>query len=612
MRMRSTPSFFLGACFYLSLLITSVAAAQNAAKTPMDTYRLAQSLTSHTDTLRQLHEVTTPWPEPPLQQNKTPRHVLQKALEVLKKIGRLRQINGMGPISIPPYPARNITPNEVFDMVKRLNTEIILLLPLEKRPPPKKPKTETAHKTPNDVYRAIWRISLALDPLLGVRGFTPRDVYAQTEQILGMVRFLRFTQNLPDNIKQPPRPKGKHPNHALQAAYALLTRIAKAEENLWIEPAHVPKLERRVITPTEVYDALSNVTAELQRIKYRLGVERHFPEPTVKADKSPDDVVQNLQWAAEMMPQFSLGRPLYQHDPASLTKTSDDVYLITEHILDELSRYRALRGIHTAPRQPTQATGLQPKHVYQKILEGVEKTNVLRQQMQMGTIALPEQPLHRITPTEVFDLATRLDMELQYIYDRAKLEETTFIGDVKRANEQLGKTPSDAYTNMWHISYLLDTIIGSEGYTPNDLYRESMTILNEIKLITHHLKRGKIAEMPNFVEGHTPQDVMLKARDLLILITRTQDRAGLFEKHSPIPMPGKDITSSDVFNMVGLIHAELNTLKLHLGISEYITPLTDDFHDKTLSHVYQLLSHAYTSLSYLLSGEQASSEEAGP
>jgi len=610
MRIKLLSNFSFGIIYlYLSLLSGSAAIAQDVIRTPADVYGLAQSLSKHTDTLRRISGVMTPWPELPRQEDKAPRHVLQKALEVLKKIGRLRQIKHMGAISIPPYPSRSITPNEVFDMVQRLNSEIVLLLPPEERVSLHQPEAELLGKTSNDVYRALWRVSLAFDPLLGVRGFTPNDVYVQTEQILEMVRFLRLTQNLPNNIQPPPRPTGKHPNHALQAAYELLAHIAKAEENLWIEPAYVPKLERRVIIPTDVYDALSNIIAELQRIKYRLGVERHFPEPEVKTEKSPDDVVQNLQWASEMMPQFPLDRPLYQYDPESLAKTSSDVYLITEHILDELLRYRDFRGIKTLPRQPPQVSGLQLKHVYQKTLEGLEKINVLRQQMQVGAIALPKHPLRKITSMDVFDLVVRLDAELQHIYNQAELEDTVLVEAVKKIAAPQDKTPSDVYANIWRISYLLDTVIGGDGYTPDDVYRESMIVLNDINLIAQHLKRKQIRKMPDFVGGYESQDVIIKARDILQLVTRIQDRAGLFEKGSPTSLPSAKVTPNDVFNMVGLIHIELSSLKLHLGISDYPDPVAD-VQGKTPSHVYQLLTHAHASLSSLLDEEKNSTQEA--
>lgn len=611
MRANLVPASLFWAVFLCSLMfLTYPVFAGDISRTPSDVYHLTESLAEYTRSLRRFYDVTIPWPEPRQQNNKAPRHVLQKALEILKKINRLRQIKGVGSISIPLYPSRRITPNEVFDMVERLNAEAVLLLPLEEREITNEPKIQILNKTPNDVYQALWQVSLALDPLLGVRGFTPKDVYAQTEQILEMVRFLRLTQNLSNNIKQPSRPTGKHPNHALQAANELLTRIAKAEENLWIEPAQVPKLERRVITPTEVYDALANVIAELQRIKYRLGVERHFPELGVKREKTPDDVVQNLRWAAAMMPLFPLGAPLYQQNPTSLTKTPADVYQITQHILDELSRYRALRGIHTIPRQPSQVSGLQPKHVYQKTLEGLEKINILRKQVQMKVIALPQYPLRKITPTEVFDLAIRLNMELQQIYERAKLKDATFIEFINNRSAPNSKTPSDVYSNMWRISYLLDTVIGTEGYTPNDVYRETMIASSEIKLIAQHLNRWKTPKTPDFIDGYGPGDVIIKARGVLQLVARIQDRAGIFEKRSPLPQSDGEVTPSDVFNMVGLIRTELIALKLHFGITEQ-PRLVTDIQDKSPSHVYQLLTQAHASLSHLLNDEPQASEEVG-
>jgi len=60
----------------------------------------------------------------PIQHNKYPRHVIQKALEILNKINIYRISKGYGAIFIPPYPIRQITPTDVYEMVKRLDAEV--------------------------------------------------------------------------------------------------------------------------------------------------------------------------------------------------------------------------------------------------------------------------------------------------------------------------------------------------------------------------------------------------------------------------------------------------------------------------------------------------------
>ncbi len=80
-------------------------------KSSSDVYAQALILSVLVEELRAKANVKSPWPGTLAQKNKAPRHVLQKALEVLKKINRLRENRGMGAVSAPPYPAREVTPN---------------------------------------------------------------------------------------------------------------------------------------------------------------------------------------------------------------------------------------------------------------------------------------------------------------------------------------------------------------------------------------------------------------------------------------------------------------------------------------------------------------------
>ncbi len=383
---------------------------------PADVYACLLQAKKEVELLRRQARVRQRWPRVEKQPDRYPRHVLQKCYEVLEKINRLRSIEGMGPITIPQYPTRRITPNEVLTAAKRMLAELRLLTRGQEHvshpAPSPRPRRRVGY---GDNYAMLQEISLALDPVMGVRGFSPDDVFAQSIRVLNNARFLRMSQNLSLDIPAPPRGRGGRSNHALIAAVALLDKIARAEHNLWMKPCRVPPIPRRRIEPNEVYDSLQIVLAELQRIKYRLGLERHFPIPVVERGKTPDDVIRNLKWAKALLPEFSIEQPLIQYDPATLSKTPDDVYRVAEQINRALVRYRRLRGIRVPPRDIIPMPGRQPKHVYQKTLECLWKVNRLRKQLGLGPTAIPDFPLRRITPNEVYDLAVRLRAELGLI-----------------------------------------------------------------------------------------------------------------------------------------------------------------------------------------------------
>ncbi|MBF0357632.1 MAG: hypothetical protein HQL70_03425 [Magnetococcales bacterium] len=609
--MARTNGFLLIVLFFINLFTVQqlAHAAPIAEKTSADVYRLTMVLAQHVYNYRKNIGIKDPWPDVPQQTGKKPHHVIQKAIEILEKINRLRINQNFGEISIPPHPARHITPDEVFNTVGRLLDEMKLLRELKgEQLEQSEQRDETGHIitgwTPNDVYQNLWTISLALDPVLGVRGFTPADVYAKSKHIINLVRFLRQTQNLPLKIKKPKRTTGKHPNHALQSTYKLLAKIAKAENNLWMLQATVPKIEKRVITPTEVYDALQNVIAELQRIKFRLSVERHFPIPEVEQGKTPDDVIQNLEWATLMMPTFPVTRHLRQQDPASLTKTPDDAFAATLHALDELKLYQTAQGIRSKNPEPPNVSKLQPKHVYQKTLSALHKVNQLRKQNGLGALSEPRYPLQPITSANVYELAVRLDFEMEIIYRHAGMTNTEYFISSENQTKFTEKTSSDVYKNVWRFSNLIDTILGTDSFSSEVIYQQTNQMFNELLTILKYLNHTHNCPVPAYKDGVTLEELILKNHAVLKLINRVQRRAGVRTQNPVMPAVPKNATANDVFNIINVLHAELISLKLFFGITETVAD-SKDFKDKSLGDAMQLLQLAEAHMLHLLEIEHS-------
>ncbi len=285
-------------------------------------------------------------------------------------------------------------------MVERLAGEMRLLVPdaaLETG-------AKLVGKTPADDYRRLWSVSRALDPLLGVRGVTPSDVHAQSVWVVGLARFLRMTQNLLGDVKKPKRPLGKHPNHAIAAAYKLLERIAGAQKNLWMEPVQVPKPPRPVETPAEVYDALQIVIAEMQSIKHRLGVQRHISEPAPEKGKTPDDVILGgegfsstdvYRKTQEVIAEIELiSRHLNRYKdhrlpPLAAGKTSDDVIANAIAVLEHIERIQRCAGIYAKqPPVPRQGEEVTPSDVYN--LLSVVQAELITLKGRLGVAKEPE------------------------------------------------------------------------------------------------------------------------------------------------------------------------------------------------------------------------------
>ncbi len=319
--------------FILIISITALFSIEG--KTLSDVYTQAHLLKQKIIYLRDKANITERLPIVGKQKAKAPRHVLQKSLEVLSKINRYRVNNKYGEISIPNYPSRKITPSDVYIHVKRLNEEVSpfcskeFLDSLEEK--------IFIGMTPSNVYKILWEVSLGFDKLLGVGGFTPVDVYEQSETIVAIAKFLRQSQGGFDKVERPKVKEGLHPNHALNTSYQLLGKIAKVQKKLWIKPTKVPPKVYKVTTPTHVYDSLQNIIAEMQRLKTRIGVERYFEHKQTIADKTPSDIVANLLYAKKLLPEFNMDKKLNQYDKRLLKKTPNKVFALTQDIIKKLN-----------------------------------------------------------------------------------------------------------------------------------------------------------------------------------------------------------------------------------------------------------------------------------
>lgn len=560
-------------------------------RSPSDVYLEVQHLAGAVRKLQSVQGITKPWPHVVVEPGHEPRHVFQKALEILNKINRYRvKLVETGAITIPRFPGRDITPDEVYGVVVRLHQELDLLvgasLEEEKAVQQKPPELVT----PSHVYAALSEVSIALEATLGLRSIGPSEVYLRSLQVVELASFLRRSQGLSSANPKPPKTEGKLPNHALGAVHQLLSNIQAAENNLWIKPLVVPKLARRVINPSDVYDAMGIALAELQRIQYRLGLEREFKMPSLVTGKTPDDVIQNTLWAAALLPSFELGKPLQQYDRTTLKKTFNQAYSVTEHTLNRLTQYRHLRGIRTQMPKAQLIGALKPRHVYRKVLANMEKVDLLRRRLDIGAISVPRYPRNSITESEVFDVVLRLDQELGLVH-QLEGNDVELWGITHATEVYEGKSASDVFYNLQCISNLLDSIIGPEGFAVDDIYRMASSIKQDVVMIANQLDIA----LPEiiFVLGTTKMETQQSnlvsiAGVILDLIGKTKKRAGMFDGFATVNLVKSPASLPGLYNQVRRMKSELTEIKVFLGIDSELQHFSID-QSRNLGHVLQLL-----------------------
>lgn len=532
------------------------------------------------------------------QTNKSPRHVLQKTLEVLKKINKYRENNNLGLVNVPTYPSKVIKAEDVYYSVKRLNDEIDLLLK----------KTGCEHiaklsklkvyvdKNSNDTYYEVWLSSLAMDELLG-KGFSPTDNYKESLIIIDVINFIRNSQGIYDEVEIPKKRKRKHPNHVLYATNKLLNKISKAEKRLWMEPVSASENPQRIITPTEVYDSMQMVIIELKRIRRRLGIERLYDVRDISESKTPSDVLQNIEYAIELFPEFKVSDDLVQYNTKSLDKSINELYSLSQFIFNKTKYLKEVKGIKIELKEPPMIYNLNKMHIYQKGIETMEKINKLRLKDKLYEVSVPSSPVKTKSTDAVYELLLMIDDEISIIMNRngiKNVQRWSYTIDKKLYSD---KTPSDIYHNLYKISSTIDIFRGIQ-YTPNETFVLAKKIEQRIEQINGYLiKTTKKIDLKQSSDKR-PSDVFYLTLKLYELLAIIEKRANISLGTVDIPSE-KIITPDTVYNALRVINATLIDINIHFGIESTIQKV-EVKDKKTPSNVYDVVYKSYKTLELLL------------
>lgn len=224
--------------------------------------------------------------------NKRPRHVIQKAQELLRKLAVLKRINGIASTPLPPIPVREITPADVKGIVDKVLNEVRNLKSSYGITTAPSAASLREGMKPTDVYKMLVQADTMIQRL-DIPAVVPNDVYQVGLAVLDDLRQVSEVLGVPMLEQGAPAAKGKKPAAVYEIAIVVLERLkvlVSSDPALAIPGGiNIPKAKSGKITPGDVIEMMNTALAELSSLKNKVGAKRSTALIPAQAGKTPSD-----------------------------------------------------------------------------------------------------------------------------------------------------------------------------------------------------------------------------------------------------------------------------------------------------------------------------------
>lgn len=246
---------------------------------------------------------------------------------------------------------------------------------------------------------------------------------------------------------------------------------------------------------------------------------------------------------------------------------SDDDKVTPSHVfqatLDLIGEIRILReelGADDYPPEAERQEDRAPVHVYAKTLEVMSKVSRVQRRLGMDAGEVGQIPIKEVEPGDVLGSVGGILAELRKIKAQMVIER-----QIDRASFSGGKTPSMVYKNLADASFLLDGLAG-RPLTPNDVYLNTVYILDELELIAAKLRAPLSLDVPAVEGRKTPKDVAQQVLRASYKMVNLQTRLGMDASSVP-NLTLVRVTPSEVYDATNMLLAEMTRIKHHMNIN---------------------------------------------
>ena len=241
--------------------------------------------------------------------------------------------------------------------------------------------------------------------------------------------------------------------------------------------------------------------------------------------------------------------------------TDNDVAQAAQDLMAEINIVRDELGVFDYPAEAELQEDRSPVHVYAKTLEVLSK--VVRAQRRFG---VPEAESRQIPFKEVN--SGDVLANINYVIDEIrKIKSQMMIErEIQSATVAGGVSPSYAYKSLADASFLLDGL-GGRPLTPNDVYGNCLSILDEMELIANELDVPIDLDLPEVNEEKKPKEVAQQVLRATYKVINLQTRLGMDASGVP-SLTLVRVTPSEVYDSTNMLLAEMARIKFHLGVNE--------------------------------------------
>lgn len=271
--------------------------------------------------------------------------------------------------------------------------------------------------------------------------------------------------------------------------------------------------------------------------------------------------------------------------------TPTDVFgqtLLIEQETETIRRYFNVTS--KATYTPVQAE-IKPRHTWQKTYQILMKINVLRRKHGLPVITPTSyEPMANVEPRMVWAQTQRILTEIRILKRFLAIP-----GEAESIPRLEEKKPLDVYNKLGEILALWGGLIGT-GFTPSHVYGEVLRLNKDIDSILLRLKIFDYAAPPPKKEEAGLQEALELAFEVMDEIQRLQRLANMEVTDFSALRKTNNIAAVDVFNMVDMALAEMDTIKVKIGLTHSVTPIADHYEDKHPTDVAQTLGYMVNKL----------------
>jgi hypothetical protein len=231
-------------------------------------------------------------------------------------------------------------------------------------------------------------------------------------------------------------------------------------------------------------------------------------------------------------------------------------------------------------------TILFPRHTWQKSYEVLIKINIFREKLGLPVMAVASrEPLLHLKPFHVYEQALRILVELDLLQFHLNIEEKS--AQIVNVTD---KTITDNFNLLNFVSSQLD-LLNQESFTPSHVFAQAMRINEDVNAILEALEIKNSTIPPPQQQAVQPKNAFQTALLLLQEVNRVKKLVELenIDYHAFEIALDQLITPNEVFNLTGIILAELQPLKAYLQLKHVLTPTAHFYKNKTPAEVKQVL-----------------------